>query len=365
MKQELEIEQKILCPKCKVDITEVGYQLLRKITGYSIESLKNGGMKEVTAVWTIGKTVLKSTGTKVVNEESATKIVKLALEEFRKIQEPEITKEKVSEIQERTRMEFTGLLQGNEDLKQENKDLRKQNKELEIKFNAALERIEGHFGKFLNIPAFKGAAQEKMIAKTLGGFAKDDEITREKATNEGEDIKAVVMDGNQELGVVCIESKNNSKYSKKYLDQIRGYMSQHKTCFGILAVKVMPDTAQNEQLYEITEDGIWITSLDYLPFCYLAVRELLKKSKQLDIDATKNKEEYIELINKFRVVIEGKQYKEKIIAIRENIQLLRDCSDKLRSYSKNHCDTLNKISNSVINDLASIESMNKEVLVET
>jgi hypothetical protein len=204
-----------------------------------------------------------------------------------------------------------------------------------------------------------------MIAKTLGAFAKDDEITREKATNEGEDVKAVVMNGNQELGVVCIESKNNSKYSKKYLDQIRGYMSQHKTCFGILAVKVMPDTAQNEQLYEITEDGIWITSLDYLPFCYLAIRELLKKSKQLDIDATKNKEEYIELINKFRVVVEGKQYKEKIIAIRENIQLLRDCSDKLRSYSKNHCDTLNKVSNSIINDLASIESMNKEVLVES
>src|SRR3989338_5025224 len=131
MKQELEIEQKILCPKCKTDITEAGYQLLRKITGYSIESLKNGGMKEVIAVWAIGKTVLKSTGTKVVNEESATKIVKLALEEFRKIQEPEITKEKIKEIEEKAKSQFWQQEQTIEELKEEIKQYKKDNKELE------------------------------------------------------------------------------------------------------------------------------------------------------------------------------------------------------------------------------------------
>ena len=363
MRQELEIElTKIVCPKCGKDITEVSYELLHKVTGYSVESLKNGGMKEVIAVWAIGKTVLKSTGTKVVNEESATKIVKLALEEFRKIQEPEITKEKIKEIEEKAKSQFWQQEQTIEELKEEIKQYKKDNKELETKYNATLERIEGHLGKFLNIPAFRGAAQEKMIAKTLGTFVKEDEITREKVTQEGEDVKAIVKENKQELAVVCVESKNNKNFKQEYLRDIRGYMDKHKTTYGILAVKVLPDTSQDDRLYQITEDGIWITSLEYLPFCYMAIRELIKKAKQLDIDVTRSKEEYMELINRFRTMIESKEYRDKIIAIKENIEQLRKCSDRLRSYSKTHCDTLDNIAKSIVNDVASIETMNKEAL---
>lgn len=360
MKQELEIKEiKIFCQKCKADMTEQGYEMLHRITGVSVDSLKNGGMNKVVATWSIGQTVLQSTGAKVMNEESAAKIVKLALEEFRKIQEPEITKEKVREIEEKAKSQFWQQEQTIEELKEE---IKQYNKELETKYNATLERIEGHLGKFLNVPAFRGAAQERLIAKTLGAFVKEDEITREKATKEGEDVKAIVKENKQELAVVCIESKNNKKFSQEYLTDVRGYMNKHKTTYGILAVKVLPDAAQDDRLYQITEDGIWITSLEYLPFCYMAIRELIKKVKQLDIDVTKSKEEYMELLNRFRSTIESKGYKDKIISAKESIKSLRDSSDRLRTYAKNHCDTLDKIATSIVNDIASIETMNKEAL---
>lgn len=363
MRQELEIKEiKIFCQKCKADMTEQGYEMLHRITGVSIDSLKNGGMNKVIATWTIGQTVLQSTGTKVVNEESAGKIVKLALEEFRKIVEPEITKEKITEIEERAKSQFWQQEQTLEQLREEVKQYKKENKELETKYNATLERIEGHLGKFLNVPAFRGAVQEKMIAKTLGAFVKEDEITREKATQEGEDVKAIIKENKQELAVVCIESKNNKKFSQEYLTDIRGYMNKHKTTYGILAVKVLPDAAQDDRLYHITEDGIWITSLEYLPFCYMAVRELVKKVKQLDVDVTRSKEEYMELLNRFRSTIESKEYRDKIISVKDSIKSLRDSSDRLRAYSKTHCDTLDKIATSIINDIASIETMNKEAL---
>ena len=363
MEQKIETEQiKLLCPKCKAEVTDQGYEMLRRVTGYSLEVLKNGGMNKVVATWSIGVTVLQSTGAKVVNEESATKIVQMALEAFRNIQSPEIEKQKILEAEERGRREFLSTIEQNEELKEELKQQKKENKELEERYNATLERIEGHLGKFLNIPTFRGVAQEKMIAKTLAKFAKQDDFTREKATNEGEDIKAIVKEGKQELGIISIESKNNKTFKNDYISKLRIYMGNHQTTHGILACKTLPDPAQDDRLYEITEDGIWITSLDYLPFCYLAVRELLKKAKQLDIDSTKNKEEYLELVNRFRATIESKQYKDKIIAIREGMQLLRNCSDKLRSYSKNHCDTLNELANSIINNMASIETMNREAI---
>lgn len=367
MEQKLEIEQtKILCPKCGTDITEQGYELMHKITGYSIDNLKNGGIKQVRTEIIIGQTVLKSTGAKVVNKENAREICEEVYKKLKTTLQPEITKEKEEEIREEAeelaRKESWQKEQTINDLKEEIKQYKRGIKELEQNYNATLERIEGHLGKFLNLPAFKGIGQEKFIAKTLVKFVKNDEFTREKATNEGEDIKATVKENKQELAVVVIESKNNKKFKKEYLTKIRSYMDKYKTNYGILALKTMPDTAQDDRLYEITEDGIWITSLDYLPFCYLAVRELVKKAKQLDIDVTKNKGEYLELINKFRSTVESKEYRNKILSIQGNIRLLRQASDRLRSNSKIHCNTLDKIAKGIVNDIATIESLNKEAI---
>jgi len=358
----METEQiKEVCTKCGNNITELRYELLQGLTGYSIESLMNGGMKEVTATWNIGKIVLKSTGSKVINEDGANKIIKLALEELRRIQEPQITKEKIKEIEEKVKNQFWQQEQTLKELKDENRQYKKEIRELETRYNLTLDNINTNFGKLLNIPALKGASQEKMIAKTLSVFAPEDEITREKPTSEGEDVKAIIKENKQELAVVCIESKNNKSFKKEYLTQIRTYMEKNKTIHGILAVKVLPDTAQDDRLYQITEDGIWITSLDFLPFCYMAVRELIKKIKQIDM--TKDKEGYLELLSRFRNIVDGKQYKDKIISIRRNIDSLRTSSDRLRGYSKNHCDTLDDIAKSIMGDIGSIEIMNKQALV--
>ena len=240
----MEIEQiKKMCPKCGKDITDLCFETLHKMTGYSIESLMNGGMNEVRATWTIGETVLKSTGTKAVNEDSAAKIVELTLEKFRKIQEPQITKEKIKEIEEKAKNQFWQQEQTLKELKEENKQYKKENRELETRYNLALENINTNFGKLLNLPTFKGVAQEKMIAKTLSPFAQEDEITREKPTLEGEDVKAIIKENKQELAIICIESKNNKSFKREYITQIRDYMQKSKTIYGILAVKVLPDTA--------------------------------------------------------------------------------------------------------------------------
>ncbi len=115
----------------------------------------------------------------------------------------------------------------------------------------------------------RGKIQEVSIAKRLKATVHTDSFNTENSTKRGEDIECTVIDKNNVIGTIVVESKKVKTWSGAFVDQIRQYMTKKGTPFGIIATTVMPTDALSDSLMI---DGVLVVKVDYVDIAYLFMR---------------------------------------------------------------------------------------------
>ncbi len=345
-KQQLELKEVDLvasedfCSECQPK----AYRLLANLTGLDMKSLKNGGQYIAKTAFYVGKQIMEVKGTEAINENSARKI---AFEAIKWLKENKLASD---ELQKR---------------ELEIKELKREIKEKDKRYSTDVSEIREMLAKLTYSPFAMGKMQEKQIATRLKTVAKNDTFTTEKSTKSGEDVLAKVTHQNKEVGAIVVESKNVKQWSNDFVNQTKRYMKKEGTAYAIIATTVLPDDKTNDKMYEITNDGIWIVRLDYLEVAYRALRDLLIKVKDVEIESNKKISDFTKLMKRFKDIVSSQEYQSKFTEIAQKADKLRQMSDRLRDYSKGHCDTLNEIAKNLIENINDLENMNKQAIVET
>jgi len=130
--------------------------------------------------------------------------------------------------------------------------------------------------RFQKIPKEKGDRGELDLAQELKEFYPEDEC--EHLGSSGEiDILAIPRFNGSNLGhKILVESKKNSSgWDRAFIHQVRNQMQLRGEQFAILAVEVMPKTANGFLIENCPEGVILVTDREYFKISYGAVRSAL------------------------------------------------------------------------------------------
>lgn len=126
------------------------------------------------------------------------------------------------------------------------------------------------------VPKEKGERGELELWDELNDYYPEDEYDRLGVSGDTDILTKPRYNG-MDLGwKVLIESKkNNSGWSRSYIQQVQRHMNARGEHFAILAVEVMPKGANGFLIQPCSEGAILVTSRDNFKVCYGALRAVL------------------------------------------------------------------------------------------
>jgi hypothetical protein len=124
-----------------------------------------------------------------------------------------------------------------------------------------------------------GKIQEISLIQRLSKLKTTDKLKLEREFKKEEDIESKVIEDKKQIGIIAIESKKTKKWKPEFIEQIKSYMDEKETEFGILVTTKMPDDALS---YTCWMDGVLVVHVDYVELAYLFVREYVKLKQSLE-----------------------------------------------------------------------------------
>ena len=224
--------------------------------------------------------------------------------------------------------------------------------------NKSLQKIMDKLSELKGSPQELGKLQEVAIVKRLSALKLGEDLyNSEKSKKSFEDVACIVRENGQVHGTIVIESKKTKKWSSKHLEQIRRYMDDKSTQFGILVTTSLPDDALTENVFR---EGILLVPLKNLEIAYTYARKYLILSSQL-------KSQYLSRNNKISVTKRVLQELRDSVSNGELDKLIQKINKAtlsidgtlrlLESYIGKHCteirkntDSIRKISSQLLNE---------------
>jgi conjugal transfer/entry exclusion protein len=324
-------ENKYKCVRCGANLKNQFFKWLHELTGMPVNKLKNGdGLKEISWKLQIAERTLTIAGIEI-NEAA---ITEKALQYVEKLLSKRLSEE------EREKYELQ--------LKHKDEII----KNLEKEYNELNARLK-------HVPTLIGSEQEQQLLTRLEAISRNtkDEFYLEKASSLGEDILAKVIDNDQEIAKVIIESKKVKKWQSNFIDKMREDMSKHKTTHGIIATTAMPANALNNAFY-ITQDGIWVVKLELAEYAYRAKREFI-----VDLNREKLTEKQIEEVMKlFKERVLSDSYQGKLVNIINMANKIEKISKQIQSSTEKRCKSLRNQAKEIRNEINWLINENREII---
>jgi len=188
----------------------------------------------------------------------------------------------------------------------------------------------------------RGKIQEVSIAKRLKAVVPTDSFSTENSTRKGEDVKCTVLENNDVVGTILVESKRVKTWSQSYVEQVKQYMAKKGTEFGIIATTVMPSDALSNS---VMIDGVLVVKADYVEIAYLFMREYLTAKAQLEgnyqskLSQLKLGEQVLE---ELRNVVNGGGLDEIIGAVTEDADHVDTLVNRAVDYVQNFANQVKK-----------------------
>ena len=184
----------------------------------------------------------------------------------------------------------------------------------------------------------------------------DDLFESEKVSSLGEDILAKVIEHEQHICDIVIESKHVAQWQNKFIEELRKHMRDRNTQCGILVTSKMPHNALNPHLY-ITEDGLWVVHIDVAVIAYKALRDLVVRLKQ----AAASSEQASQIYAEFVQVITSGEYQGKFDAIASTIIRLKGAITKVQNNAVKGCSEALGIAGEIEQGIADIQDTNRGI----
>ena len=270
------------CPLCgsKLTSSKINADLMQ-----SLDQLKNKGVLEYALITAVSMVQTMSDNNPVwlrdLLAEQKTDVKKILTENKEElteyIEKKIATETKLQELLEtfKTISESSGSI--SESMMELVKSMEQQYRQ---NTNKSLQKIMNKLSELQGSPQELGKLQEIAIVKRLSALKLgDDAYKSEKSNLSLEDVECIVKEKGQAIGSIVIESKKTKKWQGKFLAQIRKYMDEKDTQFGILVTKSLPDDALTENVFR---DGILIVSLENLEIAYTYARKYLILSHELE-----------------------------------------------------------------------------------
>ena len=125
------------------------------------------------------------------------------------------------------------------------------------------------------VPSEKGKFGELELLKELRDFFPEDDYKHIGGSGETDIIATPIYGGFHLSQRVLIESKkNNSGWSKDFIDEVKRHMQANSNRFAILAVEVMPKGARGFLIEHFNEGAILVTSRKDVCIAYGALRSV-------------------------------------------------------------------------------------------
>ena len=125
----------------------------------------------------------------------------------------------------------------------------------------------------------RGKMQEVSIAKRLKAAVHTDSFNTENSTKRGEDIECTVIEKDNVIGTIVVESKKVKTWSGAFVEQTKQYMDRKGTQFGIIATTAMPSDALSDSMIM---DGVLVVKVDHVDIAYLFMRAYLTSKSSLE-----------------------------------------------------------------------------------
>jgi len=152
------------------------------------------------------------------------------------------------------------------------------------------------------VPSEKGKIGELEILEELRDFFPEDDYRHIGGPGNTDIIATPTYGGFQLSQKVLIESKkNNSGWSKDFIDEVRKHMQAYSNRFAILAVDIMPKGARGFLIEHFNEGAILITSRKDVCIAYGALRAVFIATYPFEVN-----------VGDFRKLFEEKRIEEAI-----------------------------------------------------
>lgn len=135
------------------------------------------------------------------------------------------------------------------------------------------------------VPSEKGKIGELELLKELRDFFPEDDYKHIGGPGNTDIIATPVYGGFQLSQRVLIESKkNNSGWSRDFINEVRRHLQTHSNRFAILAVEVMPKGARGFLIEHFNEGAILVTSRKDVCIAYGALRSVFIATYPFEVD---------------------------------------------------------------------------------
>jgi hypothetical protein len=135
------------------------------------------------------------------------------------------------------------------------------------------------------VPSEKGKIGELEILEELRDFFPEDDYKHIGGPGNTDIIATPTYGGFQLSQKVLIESKkNNSGWSKDFIDQVRRHMQAYSNRFAILAVDIMPKGARGFLIEHFNEGPILVTNRKDVCIAYGALRAVFIATYPFEVD---------------------------------------------------------------------------------
>jgi len=341
-----------ICPSCGIDLTESFLIMLSKVTGISVEELRNGAINEIVFKLRIAEITLMKARISIeedeITEKTLVKVTSLLSEWERKMLLPKLTQDEREEYEQQI-----------EECRRQFEDEREKRRELDQRFKEAWNRVRELEDKLGQVPYFKGEEQEKSLIKQLEAVARhiDDEFTLKNETSLGEDIICKVIDNGQIVGCIIIESKNVKKWKNEYIEQLKTEIRRQDAVDGILVTMAMPANALHKH-FHVTKEGLWVVSPEATAIAYRAKRDFhvsLRRAQLSEKQAT-------EALRLFQERVFSKGYLGKFEDIMEAANNVEAAANTIQSSVERRCTTLRKQAEAIRNRIEELKKVHDEII---
>ena len=224
--------------------------------------------------------------------------------------------------------------------------------------NKSLQKIMDKLSELRGSPQELGNLQEIAIVKRLSALKLgDDSYRSEKSNNSLEDVECIVKEKGQAIGTIVIESKKTKKWQDKFIAQIRKYMDEKATQFGILVTQSLPDDALTENVFR---DGIMIVPLDNIEIAYTYARKYLILSYELEYQYQSRKDKASvkeRVLQELRDSVTNgeldkliKKVNDATLSIDETLRLMENYIGQRCTDIRKKTDSIRKISSQLFNE---------------
>jgi len=282
--EELDKKEDKRCPVCGADITEQFINWLHKLTGLSLDRLKNGdGLREISWKLQVAEKTMTLTGLEI-NQTQITKETLKAVEnllnkrltedEKKKYEEELKHKDELIRQLERSKLDLTGkeiekLKQAIEDSRKLMEVERERTKELQKRYEEVEDAYNELKTKVISNPALKGVLAQCDLKEDLEGCFPDQQGCFMDISKKGYgDLlwNIRISKGNQwaNSGVTAvIDSKDKTKITEEDLEKLKRDMKFNRSSIGIVITAAQHQLRLRELpcgVYESEEGYVLVTS---------------------------------------------------------------------------------------------------------